>query len=184
MPGGTQKIIISRSPELADFIEKTTGGEWRSIKKVMGGNYKWRQYLDIKEVLYIPYNISTMFLFELATAGIPVSVPSKEFLKVISENYSGVLSELSYFQVQGLPVENLAKDDPNNYLSLDFQNWWLERADFYNLHLMPNVRVISDFEELKVNRDLSESYLRAIATRNEFLSKKRKDLIRSFSEIL
>lgn len=184
IPGGTQKVIVSRSPELENFIEDVTSGEWRSFRKVMGSNYKWKQYFGIKEVLYIPYNISTMFLFELATAGIPVSVPSKKFLKVISENYSGVLSELSYFQVQGLPAEQLAKDDPNNYSSSDFQNWWLDRADFYNSDLMPNVREISDFGELKKDRDLPGSYLDAISQRNSVISKKRGDLISSFSELL
>jgi hypothetical protein len=183
-PGGTQKVIVSRSSELDDLIEKVTGGEWRSIKKVMGSNYKWKHFQEIKEVLYIPYNISTMFLFELATAGVPVTVPSKEFLKVISENYSGVLSELSYFQLQELPVQHLAKDDPNNYLSSEFKDWWLERADFYNSHLMPNVRLISNFEELEVNQNLSESYLHSIAQRNRFVSEQRRELVASFCKFL
>lgn len=184
IPGGSQKIIISRSPELEDFIERETHGEWLGIKKVMGNDYNWKQYRDVKEVLYIPYNISTMSLFELATAGVPVSVPSKEFLKVISEKYSGVLSELSYFQMQGLSVEHLAKNDPNNYLSPNFQDWWLERADFYNFDLMPNVRVISDFGQLEAGREISETYFPAIALRNSVISKKRKNLISRFCDIL
>jgi len=184
MPRGLHKVIISRSPELEDFIERETRGEWLGIKKVMGDNYNWKQFRNVKEILYIPYNISTMLLFELATAGVPVSVPSKELLKVISEKYSDVLSELSYFQVQELSVEHLAKDDPNNYLSANFQDWWLERADFYNSNLMPNVRVISNFRELEVDREISESYLHAIVLRNSVISKKRKQLIRRFSEML
>ena len=183
-PGGTRKVIISRSPEVEDFVENLTCGEWQGIRKIMGNNYNWRQYLDVKEILYIPYNISTMSLFEFATAGIPVVVPSRDFLKQLSLTYSGILSELSYFQVGGFPVDRLTVDDPNNYLSEEFQDWWLTRADFYNEKLMPNVRVIDDFSELNTNRLLGESYLHSIEIRNSVVYEKRKKLIGSFTEML
>jgi hypothetical protein len=150
----------------------------------MGESYNWRQYLDVKEILYIPYNISTMSLFEFATAGIPVVVPSKDFLKQLSLNYSGILSELSYFQVGGFSVDRLTKDDPNNYLSEEFQDWWLNRADFYNEELMPNIRVINDFSELNASRLLGESYLHSIEWRNSVVQEARKKLISSFAEML
>jgi hypothetical protein len=183
-PGGTQKIVISRSAELDDYIENLTGGEWRGIRKVMGGNYNWRQYLGVKEVLYIPYNISTMSLFEFATAGVPVAVPSRDFLKQLSKRFSGILSELSYFQIRDLPVSDLANHNPNNYLSKQFQDWWLERADFYNADLMPNIRLINDFAELKGNRAFDESYLNLIIRRNSVIKEKRKKLVKRFSELL
>ena len=183
-PGGRQKVIISRSLELDEFIEKLTGGKWRGIRKVFGANYNWKQYVNVEEVLYIPYNISTMSLFELATAGIPVVVPSRDFLKELSTHYSGILSELSYFQVGELPVSKLSMDDPNNYLSEQFQDWWLARADFYNKNLMPNVRVISDFTELMENRSLGDSYHDSIVLRNSVLQEKRRELIGSFHELL
>lgn len=188
MPGGSQKVIVSRSPELDDFIEKETGGEWLAIRKVMGINYNWKQYRHIKEVLYVPHNISTMSLFELATAGVPVSVPSKEMLTVLMKQYTGVLSELSYFQLRQLSVDGLDRNDPNNFLSYDFYNWWLARADFYKTDLMPNVRVVSSFEELSHRQPTSEiqsfDYLSMIEARNSEIFKKRKKLIASFSEML
>jgi hypothetical protein len=183
-PGGTRKVVVSRSPEVEEFVEILTCGEWQGIRKVMGESYNWRQYLDVKEILYIPYNISTMSLFEFATAGIPVVVPSKDFLKQLSLNYSGILSELSYFQVGGFSVDRLTKDDPNNYLSEEFQDWWLNRADFYNEELMPNIRVINDFSELNASRLLGESYLHSIEWRNSVVQEARKKLISSFAEML
>lgn len=188
IPGGSQKVIVSRSPELDDFIERETGGEWLGIRKVMGDNYNWKQYRNIKEVLYIPYNISTMSLFELATAGVPVSVPSKEFLTALMKQYTGVLSELSYFQLRQLSVDGLDKNDPNNYLSHDFYNWWLARADFYKTDLMPNVRVVSSFEELTHRQSVADvqntNYLSMIETRNNEYFKKRQKLIASFIKML
>ena len=188
MPGGTQKVIISRSPELEDYIERFTFGEWLGIKKVMGKNYSWNQYLQIKEVLYIPYNISTMTLFELATAGVPVSVPSIDFTKELSKSFSGVLSELSYFQLNELPVIGLDNEDPNNYLSEKFKDWWLARADFYNSDLMPNVRVISGFNELMQEPSISDlqkdNYHSLIESRNDVIRKKRQNLVSRFSSML
>jgi hypothetical protein len=186
--GGTQKVIISRSPELEDYIERVTSGEWLGIKKVMGKNYSWNQYLQIKEVLYIPYNISTMTLFELATAGVPVSVPSIGFTKELYKSFPGVLSELSYFQVNELPIIGLDNGDPNNYLSEKFQDWWLARADFYNSDLMPNVRVISEFNELMQDSSIYElqkdNYHSLIESRNVIIRKKRQDLVSRFSSML
>ena len=188
IPGGTQKVIVSRSPELEDFIERETGGEWRGIRKVMGDNYSWEQYFSVKEILYIPYNISTMSLFELATAGVPVSVPSREFIKEISSQFPGVLSELSYFQVRSLPVGQLSKDDPNNYLSESFQDWWLQRADFYDSFLMPNVRVIPNFEALQLN--ISDTwhnfsvFKANLSKRNKRVSEQRSALISNFTTML
>ena len=177
-------MIVSRSPEIEDFIENLTNGEWQGVRKAMGSHYNWRQYLDVKEILYIPYNISTMSLFEFATAGVPVVVPSRDFLKQLSHRYSGILSELSYFQVGKLPVDWLSKGDPNNYLSEQFQDWWLARADFYNMELMPNIRVIDDFVELNEKRLLEESYLDSIKLRNSVVYEKRKNLIGNFAKML
>jgi len=187
-PGGLQNIIVSRSPDLDNFIEHATRGEWRGIRNVMGNSYKWKQYLDVKEVLYIPYNISTMSLFELATAGVPVAVPSSDFLKELAQSYSGVLSELSYFQMGKLSVTGLAEDDPNNYLSGNFYDWWLARADFYDENLMPNTRVISNFEELKTSRFDTQkdfdAFSEVLSKRNRSLRNNRSELIGNFATMI
>jgi hypothetical protein len=179
-----RKIVVARSSEVEHMIERETAGDWLGIKKILGENFRWNQYLNIDEVLYIPYNISTMYLFELATAGVPVAVPSKRFLKQMAKVYPGILSELSYFQVHNLSAAGLAHDDPNNYHSETFHDWWLSRADFYNLDLMPNVRVIDSFDELRIKRFATDvdwlEYREKISNRNETLRNVRSDLINTF----
>lgn len=188
VPGGNHKVIITRSPDLENEIEKRTGGEWKGIRKILGSNYKWKQYLDIKEILYIPYNISTMSLFEFATAGIPVTIPSRGMLKGLHATYPGVLSELSYFQVRNLSVENLDLDDPNNYESENFLDWWIDRSDFYNSELMPNIRIISDFSELKIDRLLTSAefiaFRQKVESRNKAIQLDRSRLIRDFVSMI
>jgi len=188
VPGGNQKVIITRSPDLENEIEKITGGEWKGIRKILGNNYKWKQYLEIKEILYIPYNISTMSLFEFATAGIPVTIPSRGMLKSLHVEYPGVLSELSYFQVRNLSVNNLDLDDPNNYESENFLDWWIDRSDFYNSKLMPNIRIISEFSELKIDRLVSSAefiaFRKNIESRNKAIQLDRSRLIRDFVSMI
>jgi len=187
-PGGEHKVIIARSPELENEIEKLTGGEWLGIRKILAKNYNWKQYLDIKEILYIPYNISTMSLFEFATAGIPVTIPSKKLLIDLHSKYKGVLSELSYYQIRGLSTTGLSSDDPNNFESDQFLDWWLDRADFYNNELMPNVRIISGFDEIDIERfselgDVS-AYREQIDARNRNLEQSRARLIKKFAAMM
>jgi hypothetical protein len=184
-PGGKHKVIIARSPVIEDAIEKLTGGEWQGIRKILGSNYRWKQYLDIKEILYIPYNISTMSLFEFATAGIPITIPSKQLLMDLRSKYQGVLSELSYFQVRNLSTDGLDKNDPNNYESDYFLDWWLDRADFYNGELMPNVKIISGFDEIDFERFTKPSDFSAfreqIEARNQNVEESRARLIKKFA---
>jgi hypothetical protein len=183
-PGGKHKVIIARSPVIEDVIEKLTGGEWKGIRKILGNNYKWKQYLDIKEILYIPYNISTMSLFEFATAGIPITIPSKKLLIDLHSKYQGVLSELSYFQIRNLSTDGLDINDPNNYESDYFLHWWLDRADFYNRELMPNVKIISGFDEINFERFTKPSDFSAfreqVEARNQNVKESRARLIKKF----
>lgn len=177
-------LIHARSTLLSHHLQETLGGGWSDFSTQMPRGYKWKDLFAYKEVLVVPYNISTMTLFELATAGVPVSVPSRRLLKEWARLYDGVLSELTWFQVRNLPVPSLAPiwldhSDPR------FFDWWLDRADFYDAALMPNVRVFDSLDELRDSphpfhqRPRAESNL-LNETRNEGLRERRSALVRDF----
>ena len=44
-------------------------------------NYKWEDLYKCKAMLHLPYEISTMSIFEQYSANIPLIFPSKVFLK-------------------------------------------------------------------------------------------------------
>lgn len=185
-PQTGSKVILSKSGLLVSQIEGATFNEWRDIKGVLGKNYSWREMSKVTEVLFIPYNVSTMTLFELATAGIPVTVPSKKFLMELSQKFQGVLSELSFYQILKLDSGKLGLDNPNRINSLSHVEWWLDRADFYNLDLMPNVRFIDSMEELQLPHPMSQSVensikvQRRVFDRNEAIFQERRELILQF----
>jgi hypothetical protein len=181
-PNQGTSIIMARSIELCEAISQATSFESIPYRKFFGKRYQWEDFNRVKEVFYIPHNISTMTLFEFATSGIPVAIPSKELLKKLMTISDSILAELSYFQINKLDVSGLSKLDPNNYASEYFYDWWLNRADFYDFELMPNVRVIDSLKDLRIpsktiNYDV-------INERNKRIAIERKSMISDFLDLL
>jgi hypothetical protein len=180
--GGHKRLVMCRDPNLVNHISKETNGSWESFREIMGSKYSWKDFDYVKEILVIPYNISTMSLFEFATAGIPVVVPSKKLLLQLILDFPTILDEISYFQVNNHDVTNLSPNNPNNYKSANFFSWWLDRADFYNPSLMPNVRVIDSLRDLSEDANVVPTGI--LSLRNENLIQNRSNLISKFLKML
>lgn len=182
---GSKNLVLARDPILEKNIREITREEWVPFREVMGRNYSWADFKKVKEVFVVPYNISTMTLFEMATAGIPVAIPSRSFMHQLRNDYTGVLSELSFLQVNGGKVQSQHVNSPNDFTSPTFYDWWLDRSDFYNLSLMPNVRLVDSFQDLahpSVRNQFTNqtSYNEMINLRNGQLVSKRNDLLSDF----
>ena len=167
-----QYVSIIRDNNLKLKVATVTKNAWTPIESLKRGHYEWEDILSSSVVFLIPYNISTMQLFELATAGVPVIVPSKNFLKKLWQEGYSVLTEISWYQVHNISTEQLADSNPNKWQSDTFIDWWLERADFYNADLMPNVITIEDFNDLNAIIAKPEFQL------NEFHLKQRNGFYR------
>ena len=178
------KLIMGHSNELISEIVRMNPGKWVGYREYLGTNYNWEDFDSISEILVIPYNISTMTLFEFATAGIPVAIPTPRFLKELTISFDGVLSELSYYQVLKLKSDFLESNNPNNFDSDYFFDWWINRSDFYNSKLMPNVRLIDSFEEFSKTESVYSrnqfGYFKSISERNIEYKSKRKNMINDF----
>lgn len=181
--GNGKRVIIGRVPELIDRIISQTGGNFQNISS-LGAPYKWEDLLECEEVLVLPQNISTMTLFELATAGVPVCLPSKKWLKELAIEYPQLLEELTYAQLENIDPSEMEADNPNNWKSKNYLDWWLDRADFYDEELMPNIRQLAGFDDLQNYRAIQDkkAYLELILIRNERLKKLRANLIKNFAE--
>jgi hypothetical protein len=181
----SEYLVIARSPELINEIRAVTNNLWVDSKSVLGKNYSWSDLAKGKALFVVPYNISTMTLFEVATMGVPVVVPSPILLNELRQKFPGVLSELSFMEMNSMDVSELGADNPNNFLSKNYLGWWIERADFYNTTLMPNVHVIDRLEELNevgliFDRHLTRGYQGVITERNRLVSSSRRDLLEDF----
>lgn len=176
-PKSNEIIVFGRSKELQ---QKIISNSSLNLSPSYDRYIPYSQICSALAILIIPQNVSTMMLFELATLGIPVIVPSPRLVDVLIKDGYPVLSELSYFQVLGLSTFNLNDSDLNNYNSPNFYSEWLKFADFYDAKLMPNVIVIDNFSDLN-NLDFSKFRIsKSIHSRNHDLIAMRKELLRDF----
>lgn len=94
----------------------------------LGPCYKWSQLNNVKGIIEIPYNISTMSIFEYYTAGIPLIFPSPEFNLELHK--------------KGLSLQQLSWTKTNKD-TLD----WIKLADYYD-SWMPYLTYFDSFGEL------------------------------------
>ncbi len=185
----SQYLVVARSEALITEVGKITNNLWVDSRSILGKNYRWSDLAKGKALFVVPYNISTMSLFELSTMGVPVIVPSGNLLKTLRQEYTGVLSELSFMEMNSMDISGLEDDDPNNYLSHSYLDWWIDRADFYNSRLMPNVFVIDRLEELNeleklLQNHFSQDFSSVVSMRNNRLQNERYNFLRGFVEKL
>lgn len=148
-PKNTDWVVLSRNIDLS-FEIASFGENLRSQYEKYPNGYTHKEFSENFGVVYIPHNISTMRLFELATAGFPVRIPSDKLLMELIK-LPGVLSELSWIQVAGKACPDWLRDTPADPQWLHFYTWWLERADWKLLEYFPNVSIFDAFTELTLD---------------------------------
>jgi hypothetical protein len=126
---------------------------WR-VPGVLRRGPSWQDFADHRGVIHVPYNASIMQLFELYSAGVPLFMPSFQFLGALHRRHAreGVLSQLSYNQVEGRPPGSAIPADardPNNYVDTDLVMEWTRLADFYDPENMPHIVQFDSFDHLR-----------------------------------
>ena len=158
-------------PQIPGLIDK---------EKALPRGYSWQQMADYKGIVHIPYNISTMSIFEQYTANIPLFFPSWKFLYTLREKFSsqGVLSEASWNQVHNLDSHSVifpGLNDPNNFRNtVEIMNW-ARQADFYDEEKMPYIQYFNSFEHLK--ELLQTTNVNKVSSDMKEHNKKRKKVV-------
>jgi len=184
--GGTEKnLVFGRSESDRQRVQIETREQYASVAS-LGVPYRWSDILACREVFVLPTNVSLMTLFEFATAGVPVAIPSIRWMRdLINEQYV-VLGELTFTQMLGVDTTNLSSEDPRNWKSESYLDWWMSRADYYDSMLMPNVRVVDSFEELVDGASTAErlgtKYHQIVESRNISIAERRTVFIQAFVE--
>ncbi len=106
----------------------------------LGRAYKWNRLNWVKGIIHIPYNVSTMSIFEQYTGNIPLFFPTPEFnMQLYKSGFS--LTELSWTQSKEDSIE------------------WIAMSDYYNQEWMPYISYFSslrNINDLVNNVDLIE----------------------------
>lgn len=119
------------------------------INKNSLGRYEWSDIFKYNSIIHIPYNVSTMSIFEQYTANVPMFFPSKKNLyRMTMDNMA--LTEISYSQVFGTKQKSIVhyKDMDPNKISNELINKSIELSDFYNDD-MKYLLYFNDIDDLK-----------------------------------
>lgn len=143
-------LVCTKTARFGAEISRTLRTEAVPLRSSSGARYSHADLYDHRALVFIPYNVSLMSLFEHYTACAPIYVPERSFLKrLMAEHPGDVLSELSFSQVTGKPaaarVGQLDLNDAGDEKVID---WYLDRADFYDDEWMPHVRRFESWEHL------------------------------------
>lgn len=96
-------------------------GEINFIDKSKLRKYTWQGMYSYQGIIHVPYNISTMSIFEQSQAGVPLHFPSIDFaLDLIKQDYN-LFSEIVF-------PNSLPDRQSKNFLNKK----WLSYSDFYN----------------------------------------------------
>lgn len=149
------------------------------INKDKLGRYTWTELYKYKSIIHIPYNISTMSIFEQYTANMPLFFPTKEYLLELAVQKLA-LSELSYTQVLNIENKSLIKYkgniDPNNTNDINLLKQAIDLADFYNED-MKEVMYFSSLDDLK--EKINSTNFLQVSNRMEIHNIERKENIKN-----
>lgn len=124
-----------------------------SKESLYPSGYSWKDLYSHKGIVHIPYNASTMSIFEQYTANVPLFFPTYEFMRELRKKHMthGVMSELSWNQVFNYPSRSAmfkGFDDPNDYANNDIMMEWVKLSDFYDQENMPHVQLFDSYSSL------------------------------------
>lgn len=162
-----------------EFKAALSGQGMKSIEELYPNGYEWADLLNTPYVFFVPYTISTMTLFELATLGVTVVIPDDDWLiEMYLAGENGALSELDF--PGAIWRDPIHQSIPNPSRTEEHLRWWLARADFSNKKLMPNVVRVCKSDDLSLLENLAPTDRETIEARNSMIEKKRARLIDEF----
>jgi hypothetical protein len=134
---------------------KVDDSSGRLVRKhdVLRAGHAWQRVAEFSGVVHIPYNISTMSIFEQYAANIPLYFPTKRFLLEMKLLGIPVLDQISFNIQAKLPPKSAItgsnKYDPNQHDDVNVLNYWLDFADFYNKDEFPYIKYFDSEKELE-----------------------------------
>ncbi len=169
-----QKYNISSNEIMTDANNKLPS-RIQPVKCKPSTRFTWEDYYKTKAFIQIPYECSTMSIFEQYSSNIPMIFPTKSFYKqLVIEKYT-VMNNYNeiYWKKNTVPIEL------EDTMSLD---WWLERSDYYNNDVMKYCYYFDSWDELQVLIDtFTDTYKNE---REEFIKERTRTVMEKWKSIM
>lgn len=155
--------------------------ESQAILLAKNRSYLPEGYLDdFTAVIHIPYNISTMSIFQQVAANIPVWVPSKRLLKELWTD-PNECNELSW------TIFNPGSEQQASFLDQarnpEVVQLWIDNADFYENRISDCIFTFDSIEDL-VERIFTVNYQEAMEKNQESFLKRQENTIATWEALL
>jgi len=141
------------------------------IRNIFPKRYSWHIIYGFRGIIHIPYECSTMSIFEQYTACVPLVFPSQAFLKKLI--HEKIIPWGSRYNT--LPHTDPSRECPrclcpalgnNDSDDNEWIDWWLQRADFYNSDIFPHLVYFDSWENLhQLVVSLSKEELQTISNK-------------------
>jgi hypothetical protein len=139
--------------------------------------YEWKDIMQKKALICIPYEASTMSLFEHYSSGVPLFIPSKHFYKQLILSNKAVMCSFNTQNYWTNKIPIYLKDTTN----LD---WWLDRCDYYDNKNMPYVHYFDSWEDLTQQIHQFQFSKEAYAKKQEHLEKRKEWILNQWKKIM
>ena len=138
-------------------------------------------YLDnYTAVVHIPYNVSTMSMFQQVRANIPIWVPSKTLLAKLWADPKEP-NELSWTVFA--PGTETKASTMDNVRNSDVIQRWVSTADFYNPECLPLALSFESIEDL-IEKLMTTDYQTMMDTAEEKQESRRENIIYAWEKVL
>lgn len=146
-------IYYSRLSQYTHYIGGSFIPNLIEKSKALGSGYKWHEVMRYRGIVGVPYNISTMSIFEFYEQNVPMFFPSVDLMIKMKKDFtSAVLAEASWNQTWNLKSGSVIRsgdNDPNDFEDLEKFKKWLPLADFYDSEWMPYIQYFDDWNEFR-----------------------------------
>lgn len=140
--------------------------------------YSWKELYSYKAIVHVPYEMSTMSIFEQITAGIPLFFPTRRFYIECIQNGKMVLNTR-------YGKNKIISEVYDFYKSLDL---WLDNADYYVNDETPKtlkyLYYYDSFEDLVKQIESFEESDEIRIKRNEWLQERKSLIFESWRTII
>lgn len=178
----TALLSDTRVPKLDEAMLKAVPS-LRHVRREYG-RYKYEQIVQHKAIVHVPYNASVMTFFEHYAMGIPIFVPTPDFLLKLKAEY-GALQEIVYNQhiVQsGSLRPPRGMPDPNAHQNYSLLKWWTQ---YYDHYMTPHINRFDSFEDLNWLISLSQKTLEDLSFQMKIVTaQKRSDVYQKWSKLM
>lgn len=184
----TRQVLLqpNGSPFMKELYMKLKGAfdnnvESQAVLLAEAKSYLPEGYLDdYTAVIHIPYNISTMSMFQQVQANIPIWVPSKRLLKELWTSPKEP-NELSWCMfAPGSEANASALDNARDERVVKH---WVAASDFYNPEVLPLALQFDSIEEL-VEKAMTTDYQLLMDKAEETQQTRRENIIFAWEQVL